>query len=42
MNMNERIHEIKYSICLGIVKVFCRCYIRYLHAMPGAVRKKKI
>lgn len=41
MNMNERIHGIKYSIGLGIVKVFCRCYIRYLRA-AGAVREKKI
>lgn len=32
MNMNGRIHGIKYSIGLGIIKVFCRGYIRYLHA----------
>ena len=42
MNMNGRIHGIKYSICLCIIEVFCRCYIRYLHAMPGAVCEKKI
>lgn len=40
--MNELIHRIKYSIGLGIIKVFCRGYIRCLHAMPGAVREKKI
>ena len=42
MNMNERIARIKYSIGLGIIKIFCRGYIRCLHAMPGAVREKKI
>ena len=42
MNMNGRIAGIKYSIRLGIIKAFCRGYIRYLHAMPGAVCEKKI
>ena len=42
MNMNERISRIKYSVCLGIVKTFCRDYIRCLHAMHGAVCEKKI
>ena len=41
MNMNERISRIKYSIGLGIIKIFCRGYIRYLHA-TGAVREKKM
>ena len=42
MNMNERIYKIKYSVCLGIIKAFCRVYVRYLHAMHGAVCEKKI
>ena len=42
MNMNERIYKIKYSVCLCIIKAFCRGYIRYLHAMHGAVCEKKI
>ena len=42
MNMNERIYKIKYSVCFGIIKVFCRVYIRCLHAMHGAVCEKKI
>ena len=42
MNMNERIYKIKYSVCFGIIKAFCRVYVRYLHAMSGAVREKKI
>lgn len=42
MNMNERISGIKYSIRLSIIKAFCRVYVRYLHAMSGAVREKKI
>ena len=42
MNMNKRISRIKYSVCLGIVKVFCRGYIRCLHVAHGAVCEKKI
>ena len=42
MNMNERIAGIKYSIRLGIIKAFCRVYVRCLHAMHGAVCEKKI
>lgn len=42
MNMNERISGIKYSVCLYIVKAFCRVYIRCLHAMHGTVCEKKI
>ena len=42
MNMNERISRIKYSVCLCIVKAFCRVYILCLHAMHGAVCEKKI
>lgn len=42
MNMNERIYKIKYSVCLGIIKAFCRGYIRYLHATSRIVREKKI
>ena len=42
MNMNERIYKIKYSVCLGIIKIFCRVYVRYLHVMSGAVCEKKI
>ena len=42
MNMNERIYKIKYSVCLGIIKIFCRVYVRYLHAMSEAVCEKKI
>ena len=42
MNMNGRITGIKYSIGLGIIKIFCRGYIRYLHAMHGTVCEKKI
>ena len=42
MNMNERISRIKYSVCLCIVKAFCRGYIHCLHAARGAVCEKKI
>ena len=42
MNMNKRISRIKYSVCLGIVKAFCRVYIRCLHAAHGTVCEKKI
>ena len=42
MDMNERIDSIKYFIGLGIIKIFCRGYVRYLHAMHGAVCEKKI
>lgn len=42
MNMNERITGIKYSVCLGIIKAFCRVYVRCLHAMHWTVCEKKI
>lgn len=42
MNMNERIYKIKYSVCLGIIKIFCRGYIRYLHATSRIACEKKI
>lgn len=42
MNMNERIDSIKYFIGLGIIKIFCRGYIRYLHATSRIACEKKI